>query len=469
MRKKGFTLVELLAVIAILAVLIILALPNILKIFNKSREDTFVDQVYNLVKAAENTYMSNPLNDRNLCFDNKTNPISITGNSKLIYRIDFSNTGKVISINVVDENYKLRISNVNGILLEEIGNSKSDKKYKVSSREKVVVIEACDSSEIRDEVEGSGETGDTGDSGDTGDTGGSGSTGDKDTNKVLPKIKNVTQKKNLWGVTTDKESLYTYELTVEATSENNNNLMYSFNGEEFTTSNKYYFTTGGEIEVKIKDKNGNEDKTKTTLTIESGIKIVIPNGIKASPNKCILKGKCNNGTDVYVKVNNSEINKFYVINDTGNKLSLIMNKNLSTESAWFDENEWYKITTNAYGPLIALDTLKNETSNWSNIPNMNYVLNDDGGDDAYSSTTISNVKTRLISLTEVNNVGCTSSDKCPKWLYENLDKNKSYWTSAASNKIILNLYAWTIDYNGNQKDVHIINKKGIRPVIDINK
>ena len=112
MRKKGFTLVELLAVIAILAVLIILALPNILKIFNKSREDTFVDQVYNLVKAAENTYMSNPLNDRNLCFDNKTNPISITGNSKLIYRIDFSNTGKVISINVVDENYKLRISNL---------------------------------------------------------------------------------------------------------------------------------------------------------------------------------------------------------------------------------------------------------------------------------------------------------------------------------------------------------------------
>lgn len=34
MKKDGFTLVELLAVIAILALLVIIALPNVLKIFN---------------------------------------------------------------------------------------------------------------------------------------------------------------------------------------------------------------------------------------------------------------------------------------------------------------------------------------------------------------------------------------------------------------------------------------------------
>ena len=34
MKRKGFTLVELLAVIAILALLVIIALPNVLKIFN---------------------------------------------------------------------------------------------------------------------------------------------------------------------------------------------------------------------------------------------------------------------------------------------------------------------------------------------------------------------------------------------------------------------------------------------------
>ena len=35
MNKKGFTLVELLAVIAILALLIIIALPNVLEMFNR--------------------------------------------------------------------------------------------------------------------------------------------------------------------------------------------------------------------------------------------------------------------------------------------------------------------------------------------------------------------------------------------------------------------------------------------------
>ena len=34
-NNKGFTLVELLAVIAIMAILLIIALPNVLKMFNK--------------------------------------------------------------------------------------------------------------------------------------------------------------------------------------------------------------------------------------------------------------------------------------------------------------------------------------------------------------------------------------------------------------------------------------------------
>ena len=39
MNKKGFTLVELIAVVAILAELVLVALPNVLGIFNKSIEE----------------------------------------------------------------------------------------------------------------------------------------------------------------------------------------------------------------------------------------------------------------------------------------------------------------------------------------------------------------------------------------------------------------------------------------------
>ena len=45
MNKKGFTLVELLAVIAILAILVIIALPNVLKMYNTSKKNIFLVEV----------------------------------------------------------------------------------------------------------------------------------------------------------------------------------------------------------------------------------------------------------------------------------------------------------------------------------------------------------------------------------------------------------------------------------------
>ena len=50
MNKKGFTLVELLAVIAILAILVIIALPNVLKMFNDSKKNSFINEVREVFK-----------------------------------------------------------------------------------------------------------------------------------------------------------------------------------------------------------------------------------------------------------------------------------------------------------------------------------------------------------------------------------------------------------------------------------
>ena len=52
-NKKGFTLVELLAVIVVLAVILVIAIPNVLSIIDKSRKDSTVSTGKMMVKAAQ--------------------------------------------------------------------------------------------------------------------------------------------------------------------------------------------------------------------------------------------------------------------------------------------------------------------------------------------------------------------------------------------------------------------------------
>lgn len=52
MNRKGFTLVELLAVIVILAIILAIAVPNVVGIINKSRDDSFISTARMMVSAA---------------------------------------------------------------------------------------------------------------------------------------------------------------------------------------------------------------------------------------------------------------------------------------------------------------------------------------------------------------------------------------------------------------------------------
>ena len=58
MKKKGFTLVELLAVIAILAILVIIALPNVMGMFNNAKKSSFETEIKNIIKYAGTEWMS---------------------------------------------------------------------------------------------------------------------------------------------------------------------------------------------------------------------------------------------------------------------------------------------------------------------------------------------------------------------------------------------------------------------------
>lgn len=59
LNKKGFTLIELLAVIVILAVLILLALPNVLRLMNNAKIDSFKVEAQTILSAAEQAYTAN--------------------------------------------------------------------------------------------------------------------------------------------------------------------------------------------------------------------------------------------------------------------------------------------------------------------------------------------------------------------------------------------------------------------------
>jgi prepilin-type N-terminal cleavage/methylation domain-containing protein len=91
MKQKGFTLVELLAVIVILAVILVIAIPNIMKIISKSKIDAYNNQM-ELIKNAAAKYMVQyadeisdstnvsvsltKLKEKNLIDNNLKNPIT---------------------------------------------------------------------------------------------------------------------------------------------------------------------------------------------------------------------------------------------------------------------------------------------------------------------------------------------------------------------------------------------------------
>ena len=129
MKKKGFTLVELLAVIAILAVLVIIALPNVLRMFRNAKQNTFTNEVQNLVRSAEDKFVtSSILSGKNTCFDSSSNPLDMSGRDNLIYKIKLTNKGKVIEVYERDNDYELIANRKAGINRADIGS-----KYKVES------------------------------------------------------------------------------------------------------------------------------------------------------------------------------------------------------------------------------------------------------------------------------------------------------------------------------------------------
>ena len=149
--------------------------------------------------------------------------------------------------------------------------------------------------------------------------------------------------------------------------------------------------------------------TNEDVTIDENIEECTIPSIMTATNTCIKLGnvcsieeiKRDDGILVNVKVNNNENYNFYVISDTGEDLTLIMEKNLGNKVGWSPVSP-------ANGPLISLNYLEEQTLSWTNIPKNTYRLIDDNNPPEYELVLIENVRARMLTKTEVE--GLVSSN-----------------------------------------------------------
>ena len=121
MRKKGFTLVELLAVIAILAILVIVAMPNVLGMFNEAKQNTFVTEVQKIMDSAKGEFTSDAFNKGGKTVYYSSTDNNVLGTSKLDidapdkeYFIEMDRNGEFKRVVIFDDNYCYDVYSNNG-------------------------------------------------------------------------------------------------------------------------------------------------------------------------------------------------------------------------------------------------------------------------------------------------------------------------------------------------------------------
>ena len=234
------------------------------------------------------------------------------------------------------------------------------------------------------------------------------------------------------------------------------------------------------------------------------------NGFMVSKDKCIVEGICPSGTKINVQVNDSTNYDFYVIKDTGTKLTLIMDRNLGNKVAWAskadynDDANYGSSGNNNKGPITALKYLNSQTSDWDNIDaitsykydnNLNGTTNTYGyqkleitngvekltSQDGNIVTKIEGIaKARLITYEEVTALKTANSNTTPTWLYDNLSSSNTtespwgYWLLSVIplQDYMQSYYAHSVFFLGGFDYDYVDgynDRYGVRPVIELSK
>lgn len=114
LNKKGFTLVELLAVIVVLAIIMVLTLPTIMNSLSSARQSTFLLYANRMLDTAADKYQSDSLlGSGKTCYTiselNGDNTSSYKG------KVTIADDGTTYKIQMYDANYQIGITANEGI------------------------------------------------------------------------------------------------------------------------------------------------------------------------------------------------------------------------------------------------------------------------------------------------------------------------------------------------------------------
>jgi len=527
--RKGFTFVELLGVITIIGILALISLPTIERLTKENREKVYQQQLNNIILSLkswasdnrlylpeeENEILTitlgnlksdgyieyevkNPLTNK--CFDNSMSLIITKIKKNYDYSIDLSTIKETDNCDIdVDS----PIIALNGNVIENV---------EVNSVyiDKGVVAKDKDGNDITDNVittiTGSGNAVDTSKIGNQYIITYSVTSNDK-TTQVTRTIKIVDTKSPELVIPSDATitTAVTNLDVLEGVSVSDNS------GEiiEVKSKNNIVFGTSGKytITYTATDSSGNTTTKKRIVTISK-----VVNGIMASDSSCIKNTDaiCPNGTLVNVQVNDSQYYNFYVINDTGTKLTLIMDRNIGSPVAWVSKSDYTAVggsetdfggngNTNL-GPITVLNYLNSQTSSWTNILGISsykYDNNLNGTKYSYgyqklvvtngtgvltsqegtiNTTLTGTMRARLLTYDEYSSLKTANSNITPTWLYENLSSTNTlgqpygYWfLTAAWDDPWLAWGAYVSGYHGDGNFVYPEADIGARPVIEISK
>lgn len=122
MKNKGFTLVELLAVIVVLSIIMVIVIPNIMKSLESSRKGTFKVYAQRVMSKAEERYQTDlMMGNTNECYTFEMLGLTNTGNykGKVNVSIEAQTLVPTFTLTLTDNSYS--VSNATYAKIEKIG------------------------------------------------------------------------------------------------------------------------------------------------------------------------------------------------------------------------------------------------------------------------------------------------------------------------------------------------------------